>query len=157
MAFYLTHAHPTPEGGWTFNDETKIRLAGPGGPLARHILSLPDDSNGEWILGESDILAMLPTSSTTNEETAMLLWESGDPDTHPMRVIHFSGISQGFETELLVHMELLAPAGTSMRGTGRITNESLRLIGGRLTPKAKWIWATPKMAIGSTIIGPNAA
>jgi len=155
MAFYLTHAQPTADGGWTIEAETKVRLAGPNGPLAQHILNLPANSNGEWCLGEADILAMLPNSEENAGETRILLWDSGDPDAHPMRVLHFSGISQPFVTTLLVHMELLEPAGTSIRGTGRVTNEALQLIGGFLTPKAKWCWAAPKMAIGSTIVGPR--
>lgn len=157
MAFYLTHATPTPNGGWVFNDETKVRLAGPDGPLARHILSLPGNSNGEWSLASGEIIALLPASPASGEETTLLLWDSGEPESHPSRVLHFSGISREFETELLVHMELLEPVGSVLRGTGRVTNEALRLTGGRLTPKGKWIWSAPKMSIGSTIVGPSSS
>ena len=154
MAFYLTHATPTADGGWVFNDETKVRLAGPEGPLARHILNLPAGSNGEWNLSSEEITAMLPVSKPSGSETTMLLWDSGEEEHYPMRVLHFSGVSREFETELLVHMEVLEPAGSYLRGTGRITNEALRLTGGCLTPKARWIWTAPKMSIGSAIVGP---
>jgi hypothetical protein len=154
MAFYLTHATPTPDAGWVFNDETKVRLAGPEGPLARHILSLPGDSNGEWNLSSGELIALLPPAPHSGPETPLLLWDSGEPDTYPMRVLHFSGVSREFETELLVHMELLEPVNSHLRGTGRVTNEALRLMGGRLTPKARWVWSAPKMSIGSTIVGP---
>ena len=155
MAFYLTHATPTPDGGWTFTDETKVRLAGAVGPLARHILGLPADSNGEWNLSSDEIAAMLPLSPPAGPEQTLLLWDSGEPEAFPMRVVHFSGVSREFETELLVHMEVLEPVASHLRGTGRITNEALRLLGGRLTPKAKWIWTAPKMSIGSAIVGPT--
>lgn len=157
MAFYLTHATPTSDGGWVFNDETKVRLAGPEGPLARHILNLPAGSNGEWNLSSTEITETLGNTPPSGPETTLLLWDSGEPDVHPMRVLHFSGVSREFETELLVHMEALEPVGSHLRGTGRITNEALRLTGGRLTPKASWIWTAPKMSIGSTIVGPPPA
>ncbi len=154
MAFYITHARTTPDGGWLFADETKARMAGPAGPLARHILSLPPESNGEWTLSSAELAAMLPDSPLTGLEKPLLLWDSGDPECYPMRVVHFSGVSREFETELLVQLEVLEPVSTYFRGTGRITNEALRLLGGRLTPNAKWVWAAPKMSIGSTIVGP---
>lgn len=155
MAFYITHASPTPDGGWIFNEETKVRLAGPDGPLAQYILSLPKDSNGEWCLVSAEIMEMLPTSPTFGSEPALLLWDSGEPDAIPMRVVRFTGVSREFETELLVQMEILESISSYVRGTGRITNEAIRLLGGRITPKARWIWAAPKMAIGSTIVGPR--
>lgn len=155
MAFYITHAKPTPDGGWVFAEETKVRLAGPDGPMARHILGLPADSTGEWNLSSAEIAAMLPVSQPPDHEQPLLLWDPGEPDSSPMRVVHFSGISREFETELLVHMEILEPVASYLRGTGRICNEALRLQGGRLTPKAKWTWAAPKMSIGSTIVGPG--
>ncbi len=157
MAFYLTNATPTADGGWVFNDETKVRLAGPEGPLARHILNLQTGSNGEWNLSSTEVTTLLPVSKPSGSETTLLLWDSGESDVHPMRVLHFSGVSREFETELLVHMEVLEPVGSHLRGTGRITNEALRLTGGRLTPKARWIWTAPKMSIGSTIVGPAPA
>lgn len=156
MAFYLTNATPTADGGWIFNDETKVRLAGPEGPLARHILSLPAGSSGEWRLGSEEIIAQFPHNEASGG-TVLLLWESGEQGIHPMRVLGFSGVSHEFETELLVHMEALEPAGSRLRGTGRITHEALRLMGGRATPKARWIWTAPKMAIGSTIVGTGMA
>jgi hypothetical protein len=154
MAFYLTHARPTPDGGWVFADETKVRLAGADGPLARHILGLPADSTGAWSLSAAEIAAMLRVAPPSDHEQPLLLWDSGEPDASPQRVVHFSGVSREFETELLVHMEVLEPASSYLRGTGRITNEALRLTGGRLTPKARWVWCAPKMSIGSAIIGP---
>jgi hypothetical protein len=72
-----------------------------------------------------------------------------------MRVVRFCGVSREFETELLVHMEILNGAGDHVIGTGRLTNEALRLLGGRATPKARWVWAAPKMSIGSTVVGPG--
>ncbi len=155
MAFYLTHAKTTPEGGWLFAEETKVRVGGPEGPLARHILSLPPESDGVWSLSCAELALMLPVSPATGDEHPLLLWESGDPDSVPMRVVHFSGVSDEFETELLVHMEVLEPVAAHLRGTGRITTEALRLLGGRMTPKAKWLWAAPKMSIGSTTVGPT--
>lgn len=155
MAFYITHAKPTPDGGWVFAEETKVRLAGPDGPLARHILGLPADSTGAWNLSSGEITAMLAVPPPPGDEHPLLLWDPGDPDCYPMRVVHFSGVSREFETELLVHMEILEPVASYLRGTGRISNEALRLLGGRCTPKAKWTWAAPKMAIGSTIVGPG--
>jgi hypothetical protein len=50
-------------------------------------------------------------------------------------------------------MEILNGAGDHVIGTGRLTNEALRLLGGRATPKARWVWAAPKMSIGSTVVG----
>lgn len=137
-----------------FAEETKVRLAGADGPLARHILGLPGDSNGEWNLSSAEIAAMLPVSPPADQEQPLLLWDSGEPDASPMRVVHFSGVSRELETELLVHMEVLEPVSSYLRGTGRITNEALRLLGGRLTPKARWVWGAPKMSIGSAIVGP---
>ena len=64
------------------------------------------------------------------------------------------GVSREFATELLVQTELLEPVGDSFRGTGRRSNEALRLLGGRVTPKARWVWAAPRMSIGSTVVGP---
>ena len=154
MAFFITHATSTPNGGWVFTDETKIRLAGPDGPLARHILNLPQESNGEWNLSTAEITALLPCSPPAEDGQPLLLWDSGEPDGWPMRVLHFSGVSREFETELLVHMEVLEPFSGHLRGTGRISNEALRLLGGRITPKARWVWAAPKMSIGSAIVGP---
>lgn len=156
MAFFITHATPTSRGGWVFIAETTIRLAGPDGPLARHILALPEGSSGEWNLSSSEIAAMLPCSPPADNEQPLLLWDSGEPDGCPMRVLHFSGVSREFETELLVHMEILEPFSGHLRSTGRISNEALRLLGGRLTPNARWIWAAPKMSIGSTVVGPRA-
>ncbi len=63
-------------------------------------------------------------------------------------------MSREFETELPLHMEILVPVAIYLRGTGRISNEALRLQGGRFTPKAKWTWVAPRMSIGSTIVGP---
>lgn len=157
MAFFITHATPTTDGGWVFVEETKVRLAGPDGPLARHILALPADSNGEWSLSPVELSEMLPVSPPSAEEQPMLLWESGETDSLPMRVLHLTGVSREFETEMLVHMEILEPLAGYLRGTGRISNETLRLLGGRLTPKARWVWATPKMPIASTIVGPQTA
>jgi hypothetical protein len=156
MAFYLANATPTPDGGWTFVEETKVRLAGAEGPLARHILGLPAESNGEWNLGFAEIAAMLPITPPAGTEQPLLLWDSGEQDACPMRVIHFSGVSREFETELLIHMEILVHAKGHLRGTGRITSEALRLLGGRITPKARWVWVAPKMSIGSTVVGPRA-
>lgn len=155
MAFYLTHATPTADGGWVFNDETKVRLAGPDGPLAQHILNLPAGSSGEWNLNSTDITAMLPGCAPSDLETPLLIWDCGEPDSLPMRVIRFCGVSREFETELLVHMEILEAVGSHLKGNGRLTNEALRLLGGRATPKARWMWAAPKMSIGSTVVGPD--
>ena len=154
MAFYITHTKSTPDG-WIFNEKTKVRLAGVDGPLAHHILALPQDSNGEWNLSPAEVMEMLPLPPASDNDNRLLLWDSGDPAAFPMRVVHFSGISRSFETELLVHMEVLEPVCDSLRGTGRISNESLRLLGGRSTPKARWLWAAPKMSIGSMIVGPR--
>jgi hypothetical protein len=155
MAFYLTHATTTPDGGWLFADEIKVRLAGPGGPLARHVLALPPESKGEWNLSAAEIIPMLGTSPSSGREQPLLLWDPGLPDACLSRVVHFSGVSREFETELLVHLEILEHVSCYFRGTGRITNEALRLLGGRLTPNARWVWAAPKMSIGSTIVGPT--
>jgi hypothetical protein len=157
MAFHITHATPTPDGGWLLEEETKVRLAGADGPLARHIIGLPAESNGEWNLNSAELIGMLAISPPSAGEQAILLWDPGDPDCCPMRVLHFSGVSRDFETELLVHMEILESVEHHVRGTGRITNEALRLLGGRATPKAKWLWAAPKMSIGSTIVGAGRA
>lgn len=154
MAFFISNASATPDGGWIFSDKTKVRLTGPEGPLARHILSLPASATGEWNFTAPEIIAMLPCTAATDEETPLLLWDSGEPDAPPLRIIRFCGVSREFDTELLVHMEILDGSGPHPKGTGRITNEALRLLGGRATPKARWIWAAPKMSIGSTIVGP---
>jgi len=154
MAFFITNASPTPDGGWAFENKTKVRLTGPEGPLARHIMALAGDSS-EWNLNAAEITAILPCSAPSDQETPLLLWDCGDPDCHPMRVVRFCGVSREFETELLVHMEILDGAGDHFKGTGRLTNEALRLLGGRATPKARWVWAAPKMSIGSTVVGPG--
>lgn len=155
MAFYLARATTTADGGWMFEDEIKIRLAGPAGPLAQLILNLPADSDGAWNLGAGEITSTWSGPPAGEGQSILLLWDSGSDEIAPMRVLHFSGMSREFETELLVHMEILAPKGAALHSTGRVSNESLRLTGGRATPKARWIWAAPKMAIGSTIVGPQ--
>ena len=156
MAFFITNASRTPDGGWAFASKTKVRLTGPDGPLATHIIGLPGNSTGEWNLDASEIAAILPCSAPSDEEIPLLLWDCGDPECRPMRVVRFCGVSREFETELLVHMEILDHANGYLKGTGRLTNEALRLLGGRATPKARWVWAAPKMSIGSTVVGPNA-
>ena len=157
MAFFITNASRTPDGGWAFENKTKVRLTGPEGPLATHIIGLPGNSTGEWNLDASEIAGILPCSAPSDEETPLLLWDCGDPECRPMRVVRFCGVSREFETELLVHMEILDHANGHLKGTGRLTNEALRLLGGRVTPKARWVWAAPKMSIGSTVVGPKAA
>lgn len=155
MAFFITTASPTPDGGWAFENKTKVRLTGPEGPLARHITGLPRDCTGEWNLNAAEITAMLPCAAPSDRESPLLFWDNGDTDSIPMRVVRFCGVSREFETELLVHMEILHGAGDHVKGTGRLTNEALRLLGGRATPKARWVWAAPKMSIGSTVVGPG--
>jgi hypothetical protein len=157
MAFFITLATCDPDNMWTLRGKTRIRLTGPQGPLATHITQLPERSNGEWNLDAAQIAASLQVSSTTDQEIPLLLWDSGEPGSCPMRVIRFCGVSKEFDTELLVQTEILEPAGELFRGTGRRTNEALRLLGGRVTPKARWVWAAPRMAIGSTVVGPRDA
>lgn len=154
MAFFITNASPTPDGGWAFESRTKVRLSGPEGPLARHITALPRTSTGEWYLNAAEIATLLPCPYTSDEGTPFLLWDSDNPDSHPMRVVHLCGVSREFETEVLVHMEILDETGDHVKGTGRLTNEALRLLGGRATPRARWVWAAPKMSIGSMVVGP---
>jgi hypothetical protein len=122
-----------------------------------HIIGLPGNSTGEWNLDALEIAAILPCTAASDEEIPLLLWDCGDPESRPMRVVRFCGVSREFETELLVHMEILDHADGHLRGTGRLTNEALRLLGGRATPRARWVWAAPKMSIGSTVVGPVAA
>lgn len=155
MAFFITNASRTPDGGWAFESKTKVRLTGPEGPLATHIIGLADNPTGAWNLNASEITAKLPCSAPSDQETSLLIWDCGEPGSLPMRVVRFCGVSREFETELLVHMEILESAGDHLKGTGRLTNEALRLLGGRATPKARWVWAAPKMSIGSTVVGPD--
>jgi hypothetical protein len=155
MAFYLTSAVRRGDGEWLLGDLSKVRLAGSSGPLARHISNLPADSTGEWNLEAEEIAAAFPCDAFPEGATPFLLWDSGDSDGCPMRVIRICGISREFDTELLVHMEILEERGETMRPTGRHTSEALRLLGGRVTPNAKWLWAAPKMSIGSTIVSPG--
>ena len=150
MAFFIISATPMPDGGWAFEDKAKVRLTGPEGPLAAHIIGLPGNSSGEWNLDAGKIATLLQEAPPSEGKIPLLLWDSGVPDSVPQRVIRFCGVSREFDTELLVHMEILGDAGGYLKGTGRHTNEALRLLGGRATPKARWIWAAPKMAIGST-------
>ena len=155
MAFFITNAARTPDGGWAFAHQTKVRLTGPEGPLARHIITLPGRSTVEWSIEAAEIAVMLQCSAPSDQESQLLLWDSGDPDSLPMRVVRFCGVSREFETELLVHMEILKGTRSHVQGSGRLTNEALRLVGGRATPKARWTWAAPKMSSGSTIVGPE--
>ncbi len=154
MAFHITQATRAPEGGWIFEETEKVRLTGAAGPLARHIIGLEGSSDGKWTLSAAEIAKLL-CQAPSAEATPMLLWNGGEAAAVPMRVHHFCGVSREFETELLVHMEILEPATGGLQGTGVLTNEALRLLGGRLTPKARWVWAAPKMSIGSTVVGPN--
>lgn len=155
MAFFLTPATRQPNGGWLLGEPSKVRLAGPKGPLARHISNLPGTSTGEWNLDAAEIAASLRADAPPEGETEFLLWDSGEDDACPMRVIRICGISREFDTELLVHMEILEERGDTVRSTGRNSSEALRLLGGRVTPNAKWIWAAPKMSIGSAVVGPD--
>ncbi|GAA5481832.1 hypothetical protein [Haloferula sargassicola] len=157
MAFYLTQATALPDGMWQPGELTKVRLAGPDGPIARHIMDMPDTPNGEWNLEAADLIAAVRRGSPAEGKTELLLWDAGDPDTCPSRVIRICGISREFDTELLVHMEVLKKNGEGLKPTGCNSGEALRLLGGRVTPKAKWLWAAPKMSIGSTIVGPETA
>lgn len=157
MAFFITNATRTPNGGWAFDHRTKVRLTGPDGPLAKHIVGLPGHSTGEWNLNALEIAALLPGSEPSDAEVPLVLWDCGDPECCPLRVIRFCGVSREFETELLVHMEILDFDNGHLKGTGRLTNEALRLLGGRATPRARWVWAAPKMSIGSTVVGPDLA
>jgi len=153
MAFFITLASRDTAGCWTLGEKTKARLAGPHGPLATHIINLPAASTGEWNLTAEQIIEHFQVSSSNEEGIPLLVWDSGEPDACPMRVLRVCGVSREFDTELLVQTEVLEPAGDGFRSTGRRVNEALRMLGGRITPKAKWVWAAPKMSIGSTVIG----
>jgi hypothetical protein len=155
MAFFITLASRDQDDMWILREKTKVRLTGPEGPLAAHITQLPARSNGEWNLDASAIASSLQFNATSDQEVPLLLWDSGEAGSCPMRVIRLCGVSREFDTELLVQTEILEPTGDGFRSTGRHTNEALRLLGGRVTPKARWLWAAPKMSIGSTIVGPN--
>ena len=153
MAFFMTLASRNQDGNWLLREKTKARLAGPHGPLATHISNLPAAATGEWNLTAIQIIGHFNFSSSNDEEIPLLMWDSGEPDSCPMRVMRVCGVSREFDTELLVQTEVLEPAGDGLRSTGRHVNEALRLLGGRITPKSKWVWAAPKMSIGSMVVG----
>jgi|GEM_PF-5300638 len=144
MAFFITNAARTPDGGWAFTNKTKVRLTGPEGPLAQHILELPRSTHGQWNLDASEITAILPCSTPSDQETPLLLWDSNDPSYLPTRVVRFCGVSREFETELLVHMEILESVGDHVKGTRRQIHEALRLLGGYVTPQARWVLGAPQ-------------
>lgn len=157
MAFYITLATCDSDNLLTLRTKTKVRLTGPQGPLATHITQLPARSDGAWNLDAAQIASALQFPPASEQELPLLLWDSGEPGSCPMRVIRICGVSREFDTELLVQAELLEPAGDMFHSTGRRTNEALRLLGGRVTPQARWVWAAPKMSIGSTVVGPPVA
>ena len=149
----MTLATRNQDHDWILGERTKARLAGPQGPLAAQILGLPPGSSGEWNLTDRQLLGFFHFSAPNDQEVPLLMWDSGEPDSSPTRVLRICGVSREFDTELLVQTEILEAVGEGYRSSGRHVNEALRLIGGRITPKSKWIWAAPKMSIGSTVIG----
>ncbi len=125
----------------------KVRLGGPEGPLARHILSLKEP-NWQW---DGTDLAQSLCPVEWGESPVWLIWET--EDENPRKIHTVSGVSMEFSTDVVLQMELLEKVGDdSYQPLGKFVGEALGLSGGRLTPKAKWTWGTPKMMIGSVTL-----
>lgn len=152
MAFLLALTSRKESGSLRIDHIQKIRLGGTDGPIARHVLALPDDVR-EWDLGVAQLACDLRPPDWPAERNPVLLWDSGSTPFLPMLVTRICGVSDDFDTELIVHLEILASDGDTFQPISRLTSEALRLTGGKLTPKAKWWWAPPKMAIGSAVVG----
>lgn len=150
MSFYLARLEETSPGAYALAETRKIRLGGPDGPIARHVLSLSNEK-GDWVFQGAELAEVLRPSEWENAPV-WLVWRA--PDEPPYRVSCIPGVSSEFTTEVMVQMEVLESTdGTSWRPVGKFTGEALRLTGGRMTPRAKWTWAAPKMIIGSTTVG----
>jgi hypothetical protein len=152
MGFFLGSVKESAAGGWTLLGRAPVRLAGPEGPLARHVLGLGEESDGTWQLSGEEIIQRLAVAPG-DEGKPLLMWDPGDPEALPQRVVSIAGVSAAWETELLVQMEVLSDVEGRLVPTGRKCGEALRITGGLQTPRATWRWTAPKMGIGSTTLG----
>lgn len=151
MAFLLALTTRKESESLRITEAQKIRLGGPDGPIARHVLALPPEIS-EWSIDAKQLARELKPAGWP-DDGAVLLWDSGSSPFLPMLVARICGVSSEFDTELIVHLEVLTSEGDTFQPISRLASEALRLTGGKLTPQAKWWWAPPKMSIGSAIVG----
>lgn len=151
MAFLLALTARKESGSLRIDQAQKIRLGGPDGPIARHVLALPPEVS-EWNLQAQQLARELKPAEWP-DDGVVLLWDSGSTPFLPMLVVRLCGVSTKFDTELIVHLEVLTSEGDTFQPISRLTSEALRLTGGKSTPKAKWWWSPPKMSIGSVVVG----
>jgi hypothetical protein len=148
MSFALARIEEKPDGTFALLEKSKVRLGGPDGPIARHVLA---QTQAEWALDGTE-LAVVLRPPDWGEAPVWLIWQA--PEESPSRVQRIPGVSSEFSTDLMVQLEILQPTDEgTFRPLGKLTGEALSLTGGLLTPKAKWVWTAPKMAIGSTTLG----
>ena len=147
MSFFLARVEPPGEETIRFISTCKVRLGGAEGPLARHILKL---SQPEWQL-DGTALAESLRPPEWSDSPVWLIWQS-DREC-PRKIRKITGLSTEFSTDVLVQMEFLEKISKdTYRPIGKFFGETLGLVGGRLTPQARWTWGAPKMAIGSVTL-----
>lgn len=151
MAFLLALTTRKESGSLRIAQTHKIRLGGPDGPIARHVLALPPEVS-EWDLPAQQLARELKPAEWP-DDGVVLLWDSGSTPFLPMLVARVCGVSTESDTELIVHLEVLTSEEDTFQPISRLTSEALRLTGGKLTPKAKWWWSPPKISIGRAVIG----
>lgn len=150
MSFKIALVSELAPGFFRCENTRPIRLGGPAGAIARHVLALPENQS-EWILEGAQLARAACPEDCPADAQPWILWET--PDDPPARLCRIIGSSTEFRTELILQLEPLETAEDgAWHPCGRLTGEALALAGGRLTPNAKWTWTAPKMAIGSTTI-----
>lgn len=154
MSFLIAKVQPTSHGVFQFLDTRKARLAGPDGPIAQKVLSLPESGAGDWLLTGAEIARAISPAEWADwpAENLWLLWDEGSTPFRPLRVNCIPGMSSDFSTDIIVQMEFLAREEEGFRPMAKQNGEALGITGGKSTPKAAWSWVAPKMTLGSTTV-----
>lgn len=153
MPFEISIVKPGPDGCLRREQTRRVKLSGPAGPLARHVLGMQPSEEAAWSLPGKELARQLAPAGEEAGSWGLFLASEGNALIHVEALLGRTG---DFETEILLRGACLIEAGEALwKKSGREVAEALLLRGGRLTPAGSWAWAPPKMAIGGAILTPG--
>lgn len=166
MAFLIYNRTPV-LGGYRYQRQAPIKLAGSNGVIARYVGGLTSkQQEGGWKIPGPDLarLAGVPTG-TANPVVLMDLGSSEPQAVCLYELLNICGSSRDTTTHLVLEFLVLideavggAPEQYRLDFTvplsrpRRVLNETLLLSGG--TGGGTWRWGAPMMNIGATLVAP---
>lgn len=166
MAFRIYNRTPV-LGGYRYQRQGAIKLAGPSGVIARYVGGLSSkQTDGGWKIPGADLPRLAGTPASSGNPVVLMDLGSSEPQAVCLyELMNICGSSRDTTTHLVLEFVVLideAVAGSPedyrldftvpVSRPKRVLNETLLLSGG--TGGGTWRWGAPMMNIGATLVTP---